>query len=87
MATGESFPGGKTAEAWSWPLISIWCQGQRMNGAIPPLLQYVLVEWYLVKHRDKLTLPYVMLCYVSVVLSGDGTCSSFGPSDLACSEQ
>jgi hypothetical protein len=25
-----------------------------MRGAIPPLLLYVFIAWYLVKHRDKL---------------------------------
>jgi len=27
----------------------------RMRGAIPPLLQYVFMEWYLVKYRDNFT--------------------------------
>jgi len=34
--TGGSFPGVKAARAWSWPLTSIYCRGQRMRGAIPP---------------------------------------------------
>jgi hypothetical protein len=49
-----SFPGVRVARPWSWPLISIWCQGQRMHGAVPPLLQYAFVTWCLVKHRDNL---------------------------------
>jgi hypothetical protein len=28
MGTGGSFPGGKAAGAWSWPLTSIQCRGQ-----------------------------------------------------------
>jgi len=40
MDTRGSFPGGKAAGAWRWPLTSIYCQGQRMSGAIPPLPQY-----------------------------------------------
>jgi hypothetical protein len=28
MGTSGSFPGGKVAGAWSWPLTSIWCRGQ-----------------------------------------------------------
>jgi hypothetical protein len=37
MGTRDSIPGGKAAGEWSWPLTSIWCRGQRMSGAIPPL--------------------------------------------------
>jgi hypothetical protein len=32
-----------------------------MRGAIPPLLQYVFMAWYLVKYRDTFTLPYLYL--------------------------
>jgi hypothetical protein len=28
MVTGGSFPGGKAAGAWSWPLASNWSRGQ-----------------------------------------------------------
>jgi hypothetical protein len=35
MDTGGCFPGGKVAEAWSWPLTYIQCRGQRMRGSIP----------------------------------------------------
>jgi hypothetical protein len=28
VGTGGSFPRGKAAGAWSWPLTSIWCRGQ-----------------------------------------------------------
>jgi hypothetical protein len=37
MGTWGSFPGGKAAGAWSWPLTSNSYRGQTMNGAIPPL--------------------------------------------------
>jgi hypothetical protein len=37
MGTRGYFSGGKVAGAWSWPLTSSWCRGQRMSGAIPPL--------------------------------------------------
>jgi len=30
----------------------------RMNGAIPPLPQYVFMEWYLVKHWDNFTFTF-----------------------------
>jgi len=39
MGTRGSFPEGKAAGSWSWPLTSIYCQGQRMCGAISPLPQ------------------------------------------------
>jgi hypothetical protein len=41
--TGGSFPEDKAAGAWSWPLTSIKCRGQRMSGAIPPLPQYAFM--------------------------------------------
>jgi hypothetical protein len=47
--TRGSFPGGKAAMAWSWPLTFILCWGQRMSGAIPPLPQYAFMAWCLVK--------------------------------------
>jgi hypothetical protein len=53
MGTGGSFPGD-----WSWPLTSIYYRGQGMRGAIPPLPQYVLMAWCLVKHWDNFTLLY-----------------------------
>jgi hypothetical protein len=28
MGTGDSFPGGKAAGAWSWPLTSKKCRGE-----------------------------------------------------------
>jgi hypothetical protein len=37
MGTRASFPGGKVVGAWSWPHTSVYCRGQRMRGAIPPL--------------------------------------------------
>jgi len=30
MGAGDCFPRGKAAGAWSWPLSSIYCRGQRM---------------------------------------------------------
>jgi hypothetical protein len=39
------FPGSKAAGAWSWPLTSIKCRGQRMRGGIPPLRQYAFMAW------------------------------------------
>jgi hypothetical protein len=50
------FPWGKAAGAWSWPLISIYCRGQWMSGAIHPLLQYAFMAWCLVKAQGQLYL-------------------------------
>jgi hypothetical protein len=55
MGTRGSFPGSKTAGAWSWPLTSIYTRGQRMSGAMPPLPQYAFMAWCLVKYRDNFT--------------------------------
>jgi hypothetical protein len=41
VGTRGSFPGGKAAEAWSWPLTSTH--------------QYSLMAWCFVKHRDNFT--------------------------------
>jgi len=51
MGTRGSFPGGKAAGAWSWPLTS-------MRGAVPPLPQYDFMAWCLVNSGT--TLP--LLC-------------------------
>jgi hypothetical protein len=45
MGIRGSFPGGKAAGAWSWPLISI--------------LQYAFMAWCLVKHTDNFTLRFI----------------------------
>jgi hypothetical protein len=45
MDARDSFPWGKAAGAWSWPLTSIWCRGQRMSGAIHLLPQYAFMAW------------------------------------------
>jgi hypothetical protein len=44
-----SFP-----EGWSWPLTSIWRQGQRASGAVPPLPQYAFMAWCSVKAQGQL---------------------------------
>jgi hypothetical protein len=41
-----------------------------MKGAIPPLLQYAFMAWYLVKHRDNFTFTFTeLLKYVSVYVN------------------
>jgi hypothetical protein len=59
MGTRGSFPGGKAVSAWSWPMTSIYCRGQRMRGAILPLPQYVPMAWCLVEHRDNFTFIFL----------------------------
>jgi hypothetical protein len=54
MGSRGSFPGGKAAGAWSWPLAFIYCRGQRMSVAIPPLPQYAFMAWCLVKAQGQL---------------------------------
>jgi hypothetical protein len=49
MGTRGSFPESKAAGAWSWPLTSIYCRGQRMSGVILPLPQYAFMVWCWVK--------------------------------------
>jgi hypothetical protein len=44
MGTRCSFLRSKAARAWSWPLTSISCRGQRMSGAVPPLPQYDFIS-------------------------------------------
>jgi hypothetical protein len=55
MGTSVSFSGGKAARAWSWPLTSISCRGQRMSGAIPPLPNTPSWRFAQLKHRDNFT--------------------------------
>jgi hypothetical protein len=76
MGTRGSFPGGKVARAWSCPLISTLCQGQRMSGAIHPLphmSSWCGVVWCGVKHRDNFTLLYFTF---TVHTTGNGQESS-----------
>jgi hypothetical protein len=42
MGTRRSFPGGKVAVVWRWPLTYISCRGQRMSGT-SPLPQYAFI--------------------------------------------
>jgi hypothetical protein len=56
MGTRGSLPGGKAAGACSWPLTSIYCRGQRMSGAIPPLAQDAFMAWCSVKGQGQLYL-------------------------------
>jgi len=59
MDTRDSYPGGRTAGAWGWPLTSI-VPRSRMCGTIPSFPQFVLMAWRLVKHWGNFILPAVM---------------------------
>jgi hypothetical protein len=54
MGSRGSFPGGKAAGAWSWPLTSINTEVKNawIYNSTP---QYVFMAWCLVKHRDSIT--------------------------------
>jgi hypothetical protein len=61
LSAKVSFPRNKAAEAWSWPLTSIECRGQRMRESIPPLPQYAFTALCSVKkRRDNCT--FYLLC-------------------------
>jgi len=38
-----------------------------MLGAIPPLIQYVFMAWYLVKNRDNFTLTLYVCLYSKIL--------------------
>jgi hypothetical protein len=69
MGTRGSFPGDKAAGAWSWPLTSIYCRGQRMNGAIHPLLQYAFMSWCSVEAQGQLYLYLLLFVWSLLILS------------------
>jgi hypothetical protein len=58
MGTRGSFPGGKAAGAWSWPLTCIQYRAQRMSGTIPPFPQYAFMAWCSVKAQGQLYLTF-----------------------------
>jgi len=57
MGTMGSFPGGKTAAAWIWPLVP----RSKNEWRYTPLPQYAFMTWYSVKekHRDNFTFNFV----------------------------
>jgi hypothetical protein len=74
MGTRGSFPGGKTAGAWSWPLTSIKCRGQIMCGAILPLSQYAFMVCCSVKAQGQLYLLLSKLVQVKHIFLTFRTC-------------
>jgi hypothetical protein len=69
MGTRGSFPGGKVAAAWSWPLFSIyWWDHNAWSYNSPP--QYVLIAWCSVnkKHRDNFKFTFTF-CTVSILVN------------------
>jgi len=55
MGTRGSFPWSKAADAWSWPLTSIYCAGQRMSGVISPLPHTPSWLGDQLKHKENFT--------------------------------
>jgi hypothetical protein len=55
-----------------------------MRGAIPPLLQYVFMAWYLVRHRDNFTFTFYILgvdsqnCQTNLISRRMSPCSTHG---------
>jgi hypothetical protein len=46
VGTGTSFPSGKAAGVWSWPLTSTYCQGQE-QARYTLSRRYVFMVWCL----------------------------------------
>jgi hypothetical protein len=67
MGTGCSFPGGKAAGAWNWPLISVYCRGRRMSGGIAPLPHYAFMAFCSVKKKAQGQL-YLYCNYMSDIV-------------------
>jgi hypothetical protein len=62
--TGVSFPGGKAARGWSWPLTSNYCQGQEKwsyMSTLPYCLHGVVLN-YLSRGTTLLTLHWRIRC-------------------------
>jgi hypothetical protein len=60
MGTGNSFPGGKAAGVWSWPLTSNKCRGQENVDLYiqSPIRHHGIVH----KHKDNFILCFYY-CY------------------------
>jgi hypothetical protein len=55
MGTRGTFPGGKAARAWSWPLTSIYCRGQERVELYPHSPNAPSWRGAQLKHRDNFT--------------------------------
>jgi hypothetical protein len=81
MGTRDSFPVGKAAGAWRWPLTSIQCRGQRMRGAIPPLPNYAFMVWRSLKKSTGTTCflfaLHRVVRWMNINVSEDCTASIF----------
>jgi len=65
------FPWGQSGWGVKLTTHSIWCRVQRMCGDIPPLPQYILMAWCLVKHRGNFTFYlylYCLLCWTATLI-------------------
>jgi hypothetical protein len=64
VGTRGSFPGGKAAGPWIWPLTFIQCQGQEFwrYTSTPPC---VLMAWYLIiKYRNNFIFTFYLTYYL-----------------------
>jgi hypothetical protein len=59
--TGGSFPGGKAAEVWIWPLHLNLVSRSGMCGTIPPFLKTPSCRGAQLKHRDNFTFTLPIL--------------------------
>jgi len=66
MGTRGSFPDGKAAEAWNWPLTSMQCPSQRRNGTIPPSPQYAFMACSSFKAQGQLYLYLYLFIYLFI---------------------
>jgi hypothetical protein len=69
MGTRGSFPGGKAAGAWSWPLTPSSAEVKNA-WSYTSTPQYVSMAWCLVKHRDNSTyLPTLLYCCSQLIVT------------------
>jgi hypothetical protein len=85
MGTGGSFPEGKAAGEWSWPLTSNQCRGQekvdlyidspkRLHGVVFNLLNTEATLPYLICPSSLLHVLHLILLYLA---SFDNSCCSY----------
>jgi hypothetical protein len=67
VGASVSFPNGKAAVAWSWPLTEVEMRGAIFTHTPPP--PYVFMAWGLVKHRDNFAFTPFILQNISTKVS------------------
>jgi hypothetical protein len=72
MGTRRSFPGGKAAGSWSWPLTSISAKVKNAwSYTSPP--QYVFMAWCFFKHKDKFISALIVILLVEIFPASYGS--------------